>query len=148
MIKLNKVNKFIYYYNCCYHIIIKEKVHVKIKTNNYFVQPYMKLQVNQKFCEMFSDCIPLNSTRRNASFWCIFFAEMAQFCHKRDIVWHWASSLVPTKLLQGFKHETEKESESLWFIYLTNCKQVHSDSLYSVSKKSISKKFSKIHYIG
>ena len=45
IIKLNKVNKFIYHYNCCYHIIIKEKVHVKIKTNNYFVQPYMKLQV-------------------------------------------------------------------------------------------------------
>ena len=57
MIKLNKVNKFIYHYNCCYHIIIKEKVHVKIKTNNYFVQPYMKLQVNQKFCKMFSDCL-------------------------------------------------------------------------------------------
>ena len=36
-LKLNKVHKFIYYYNCCHHIIVKEKIHVKIKTNNIFV---------------------------------------------------------------------------------------------------------------
>ena len=26
--------------------------------------PYMKLQVNQKFCEMFSDCLPLRDKLR------------------------------------------------------------------------------------
>ena len=34
MMELNKVYKFTYHYNCCCHIVIKEKIHVNIKTNN------------------------------------------------------------------------------------------------------------------
>jgi hypothetical protein len=36
-LELNKMHKFIYHYNCCCHIIINEKIHFKIKTNNTFV---------------------------------------------------------------------------------------------------------------
>ena len=36
-LELNQMHKFIYCYNCCCHIIINEKIHVKIKTNNIFV---------------------------------------------------------------------------------------------------------------
>src|SRR6185312_17189747 len=56
MMELNKVYKFTYHYNCCCHIVIKEKIHVNIKTNNKICVTLYDLVSQQKFCEMSSDC--------------------------------------------------------------------------------------------
>src|SRR6185437_3789268 len=57
MMELNKVYKFTYHYNCCCHIVIKEKIHVNIKTNNKICVTLYDLVSQQKFWEMSSDCI-------------------------------------------------------------------------------------------
>ena len=55
MMELNKMYKFTYHYNCCCHIVIKEKIHVNIKTNNKICVTLYDLVSQQKFWEMSSD---------------------------------------------------------------------------------------------
>src|SRR6185312_15600583 len=49
MMELNKVYKFTYHYNCCCHIVIKEKIHVNIKTNNKICVTLYDLVSQQKY---------------------------------------------------------------------------------------------------